>query len=95
MPIGNIDVFKPNVDNWRTYKTRLNSLLVVDEVTIAAKKQASLIAMLGGDAVCLLVNLCSPDAITDKSFDQLVQLFDIHFGHRNEVAEAYVFDTRT
>lgn len=95
MPIGNIDVFKPDVDDWPTYKTRLNSWLEVNEITDAGKKQASLIAMLGGDAVRLLVNLCSPDNITDKSFVQLIGLFDTHFGRRNEVAEAYVFDTRT
>lgn len=50
--------------------------------------------MSGGDTVQLLVNLCAPTRIDTKSFDELVTLLDSHFSVRNEVAEAYIFDTR-
>lgn len=94
MPIGNVSEFKPESDDWATYKTRLTSWLVVNDIGDDDKKRAALIAILGGDAVQLLASLCSPDKLEDKTFDQLVKFLDDHFGRRNEVAEAYVFDTR-
>ncbi|XP_067950986.1 uncharacterized protein [Watersipora subatra] len=95
MPVGNLQEFKPDVEDWSTYKTRLTSWMVINDITAADKKKASLIAVLGGEAVQLLINLCSPDRLDDQSFAQCVTLLDGHYGRRNEVAEAYVFDTRT
>lgn len=95
MPIGNIGEFKHESEDWSTYKTRLTSWLLVNDIAEADKRKAALIAVLGGNAVGLLVSLNTPDAIEDKSYDELIRLFDGHFGARNEVAEAYVFDTRT
>ena len=95
MPVGNVGEFTPESDDWATYKARLASWLVVNDIEDAAKKKAALIALLGGDAVLLLTNLCSPDGLDDKDYDGLIKLLDDHYGRRNEVAEAYVFDTRT
>lgn len=94
MPIGNISEFKPDGDDWPTYKTRFSSWLLVNDVEDNAKQKAAFIALLGGEAVSLLTNLCSPDKLEDKDYAALVQLMDEHYGRKNEVAEAYVFDTR-
>ena len=95
MPVGNIGEFKHESEEWSTYKTRLASWLIVNDITEEGKKKAALIAVLGGNAVGLLVSLTSPDKIDGKSYDDLVGVLDGHFGAKNEVAEAYVFDTRT
>jgi len=50
--------------------------------------------MLRSEAVSLLVSLSASTSINDMNYTGLLQLFDHHFGAKNEVAEAYVFDTR-
>ena len=95
MPIGNLNEFKPESEDWSTYKTRLASWFTVNDIIDDGKQKAALIAMLGNEGVQLLVNLATPDRLEDKSYDELIQFLDNHFGARNEVAEAYVFDTRT
>ena len=39
MPVGNVSEFKPKSEEWSTYKTRLNSWLVVNDIEDAAKKR--------------------------------------------------------
>lgn len=54
-------------ENWSTYKVRLTSRFLVNEVTDSARRKAALIAVLGGKTVGLLVSFYTPDATVDMS----------------------------
>ena len=90
--VGEFDVANPK--EWSTWKLRLQAWLDVNEIQ-DGKKVNALIAVAGSGLVDLMISLCHPDAITDKSFDDLVKLVDDHYGAgRNEIAESYIFDCR-
>lgn len=91
--IGNIEKFN-NSTNWKVYKICLESWMAVNAIDEATKVKAFL-SVIGTETVELLVNLCIPDEVTDKSYIELITLLDDHFNiGLNEVSEAYRFDTR-
>ena len=59
------------------------------------KKVSLLIAVVGSEAVELLVALSTPARIETRTYDQLCTLLDGHYGAGiSNLAEAYKFDTR-
>ena len=54
-----------------------------------------LIALVGSEAVDLLVSLCTPNDITTKSYEDLTAMLSRHYHcGENEVISSYQFDTR-
>jgi hypothetical protein len=92
--VGSISEFSSSKENWENYVRRLNSWLKVNKIEDGEKVDV-MIAVIGPEAVELLVSLCAPDAIDDKTYTQLCDLMKTHFtSGKNELAESFAFDTR-
>lgn len=94
MSIGKVPEYDSK-DKWPTYKLRLNSWLVANEVTDADKKKNILLAVIGNETLDLLISLSVPNRVEDSTFDALVNLLDDHFrAGVNAVSESLRFDMR-
>lgn len=94
-PAGNVSEFDPKVERWNTYKIRLNSWLIVSKVNDTQKRDY-LLAIVGARTVELLVSLATPDDITTKSYDDLIEYLDDYYqASVNAVNESVKFDLRT
>ena len=89
--IGSIKEFD---DNWLTYKRRIDAWLRVNKIEEEQNVDV-LIALVGSDAVDLLVSLCTPNYITTTSYEDLTAMLTRYYGcGENEVILSYQFDTR-
>ena len=94
MSIGKVPEYDSK-DKLPTYKLRLNSWLVANEVTDADKKKNILLAVSGNETLDLLISLSVPNRVEDSTFDALVNLLDDHFrAGVNAVSESLRFDMR-
>lgn len=93
--VGRLDEFDPKTARWTTYKMRLESWLRANKVTQAQPKLDCFIALVGCKTVELLVSLCTPEVITDKSYDELIAKLDGYYDSSvNSVNESVKFDLR-
>ena len=91
--IGSIKEFESSHDNWLTYKRRIDAWLRVNKIEEEQKVDV-LIALVGSEAVDLLVSLCTPNDITTTSYEDLTAMLTRHYGcGENEVISSYQFDT--
>ena len=92
--IGSIKEFESSHDNWLTYKRRIDAWLRINKIEEDQKVDV-LIALVGSEAVDLLVSLCTPNDITTKSYEDLTAMLSRHYHcGENEVISSYQFDTR-
>ena len=92
--IGSIKEFESSHDNWLTYKRRIDAWLRVNKIEEEQKVDV-LIALVGSEAVDLLVSLCTPNDITTTSYEDLTAMLTRHYGcGESEVISSYQFDTR-
>jgi len=92
--IGNIGVFNPDIENWATYKERLEQFLAANDVT-AEKHVAVLLSVIGGRAYELLRSLTAPVKPADKTFEELCDTLDRHLAPQPLViAERFRFHRR-
>ena len=92
--IGSIKEFESSHDNWLTYKRRIDAWLRINKIEEDQNVDV-LIAMIGSEAVGLLVSLCTPTYITTKSYEDLTAMLSRHYNcGENEVISSYQFDTR-
>ena len=92
--IGSIKEFESSYDNWLAYKRRIDAWLRVNKIE-EEQKDDVLIALVGSEAVDLLVSLCTPNDITTTSYEDLTGMLARHYGcGENEVISSYQFHTR-
>ena len=92
--IGSIKEFQSSHDNWLTYKRRIDAWLRINKIEEDQKVDV-LVALVGSEAVDLLVSLCTPNDITTKSYEDLTAMLSRHYHcGENEVISSYQFDTR-
>lgn len=94
MSIGKISEFNVGTDNWRLYVERLEQYFIVN--SIAADKQVpTLVTVMGAAGYELLVNLCTPDKPTTKTFKELADILGKHLQPRpSTLAERFKFHHR-
>ena len=91
--VERLDEFDPKFARWTTYKLRLESWLRANKVTQAQAKPDCFIAIVGCKTVELLVSLCTPEPITDKSYEDLIAALDGYFDSSvNSANESVIFD---
>ncbi|CAH0726904.1 unnamed protein product, partial [Brenthis ino] len=70
MSIGKIAEFNIRTDNWRLYVERLEQYFIVNKIA-SELKVPTLITVVGLECYELLVDLCTPDKPSSKTFEQL------------------------
>ena len=76
---GNIEEFDHSVHDWTEYCERLEQYFLADDVQDASKQRAILLSVSGSATYQLIRNLVAPAKLTDKSFDNIVELVRDHF----------------
>ncbi|CAH2100780.1 unnamed protein product [Euphydryas editha] len=95
MPIGKIEPFSVESQNWDSYVRRLKQFITLNSIDDGLKV-ATLLTLVGGECYNLLCDLCSPDHPEDKEFDELVELLKHHLEpEKSEIAERHIFRQRT
>ncbi|XP_063534911.1 uncharacterized protein K02A2.6-like [Cydia strobilella] len=94
MSIGKIGEFKVASDNWRLYVERLEQYFLCNNIK-AELQVATLVTVIGAECYELLVNLCTPDKPTSKTFADLTAILEKHLQPKPSVlAERYKFRHR-
>ncbi|XP_049886416.1 uncharacterized protein LOC126380879 [Pectinophora gossypiella] len=95
MSIGKLGPFDLDKDNWDLYVDRLEQYFIANDIKEAVKV-ATLITVIGSDAYELMVNLCTPEKPSTKSFSQLVKVMKTHLQPRPSLlAERFKFRQRS
>ena len=79
--IGNIGQFDPMVDQWSSYKERLEQFYAANEVA-AEKHVAVLLSVIGGPTYELLRTLTAPARPAEKTFVELCEILENHLAPR-------------
>ncbi|XP_059061514.1 uncharacterized protein LOC131854416 [Achroia grisella] len=94
MSVGKISEFKIETDNWRLYVERLEQYFIVNNIS-REMQVPTLVTVMGARSYELIVNLCTPDKPTSKSFDELAVIMEKHLQPRPSIlAERYKFHQR-
>ncbi|XP_061721065.1 uncharacterized protein K02A2.6-like [Cydia pomonella] len=94
MSIGKIGEFKIASDNWRLYVERLEQYFLCNNIK-AELQVPTLVTVIGAECYELLVNLCTPDKPTSKTFAELTTILEKHLQPKPSVlAERYKFRHR-
>ncbi|XP_063370633.1 uncharacterized protein K02A2.6-like [Cydia amplana] len=94
MSIGKIGEFKIASDNWRLYVERLEQYFLCNNIK-AELQVPTLVTVIGAEGYELLVNLCTPDKPTTKTFADLTAILEKHLQPKPSVlAERYKFRHR-
>ena len=92
--IGNIGQFDPMVDQWSSFKERLEQFYAANEVA-AEKHVAVLLSVIGGPTYELLRTLTAPARPAEKTFVELCEILENHLAPRPLViAERFRFHKR-
>ncbi|XP_044760380.1 uncharacterized protein LOC123317833 [Coccinella septempunctata] len=76
--IGKIQEFNFNISDWTIYKARLDNYFEANNIT-GVKRRAIFLNMLDEDSYRLMFDQCSPVKPEQKSYEQLLEIFDKHF----------------
>ncbi|XP_063635203.1 uncharacterized protein LOC134805952 [Cydia splendana] len=94
MSVGKIGAFDVHKDNWDLYVERLGQFFLANDVKPAVQVP-TLITVMGSEAYELMANLCSPDKLSTKKYDDLVALMKKHLQPtRSTMAERFKFRQR-
>ncbi|XP_041987296.1 uncharacterized protein K02A2.6-like [Aricia agestis] len=94
MPIGRIEPFIVENNNWDAYIRRVNQFIALNNIGDELKV-ATLVTVVGAQCYELMCDLCAPETPESKTFDQLVALMKEHFEpDRSEIAERHIFRQR-
>lgn len=76
---GQLREFNPHISDWSIYKRRMDNYFIVNKISDGSMKRAMLLNALSEEAYQLIYNLCMPVVPEDKSFDELIKLFNQHY----------------
>lgn len=94
MSVGKLEPFDLHKDDWNLYIDRLEQYFIVNDVK-PAMRIATLITVVGSDAYELMVNLCTPEKPSAKTYDDLVDIMRRHLQPKPSVlAERFKFRQR-
>ncbi|XP_045449691.1 uncharacterized protein K02A2.6-like [Melitaea cinxia] len=94
MAVGKIGAFDVAKDNWDTYVDRVDQYFIANNVK-SELKVATLITVIGNSAYELMVNLCTPDKPSSKTYTELVAVMKGHLNPKpSMLAERFKFRQR-
>ncbi|XP_061716815.1 uncharacterized protein LOC133524702 [Cydia pomonella] len=94
MAVGKIPEFKIGTDNWRLYVDRLEQYFLVNNIE-ETMYVPTLITVMGAECYELLVNLCTPDKPSTKTFTQVTSILEKHLQPKPSIlAERFKFRHR-
>lgn len=82
--IGSLPFFLPMHHDWSVFVDKLNYFCDVNKLS-PERKRAFLILQVTTDAHIMLRDICHPDPVTSKSYEQLIDLCGKYFMHRTTV----------
>ena len=77
-PIGTVEPFNRDTDNWTYYCERLAQFFVANGISDPAKQRAVLLSACGGGTYQLIRSLVFPAKPTERSFSEIVKLVHDH-----------------
>lgn len=85
IPVEAIEVFSANSADWDVYKKRLRSIFTNYGVTDPKKMASYVLMKLDQETFRLLNNMCFPEDITAKPYDEIVKMLDQLYGRKVSV----------
>lgn len=76
---GALNEFDPSVHQWDYYYRKMRQYFLANDIVDEIKKRALLLNALCDTAFALISDLCVPSKPEEKSFAELIQLFENHF----------------
>ena len=77
-PIGTVEPFNRDTDNWTYYCERLAQYFVANGISDPAKQRAVLLSACGEGTYQLIRSLVFPTKPTERSFSEIVKLVHDH-----------------
>lgn len=94
MAVGKIGPFDVAKDNWNSYVDRLDQYFIANALK-SEVKVATLITVIGNDAYELMVNLCTPEKPSAKTYSELVNIMKGHLNPKpSQLAERFKYRQR-
>ena len=76
---GHLNKFDGNAEDWEIFTEQLLHYLTANGITDEAKKRAILLSACGTSTYKLVRTLVAPDAVTDKTFEEIAELAQHHY----------------
>lgn len=84
--------FDDGEDDWPTKYELLEQFFVINDGLTEKKKRAILLVAIHDDVYRLLRNVCYPTLLKEKTYDELIELLNKHYGKKSSVfRERYKF----
>lgn len=77
--------FRPSTDNWAIYQERLEQYFVFQDIMEPENKKAMIISVIGNFAYGDLRNMCAPNSVSSKSYDELCALLQQQYADPENV----------
>ncbi|XP_049868122.1 uncharacterized protein K02A2.6-like [Pectinophora gossypiella] len=89
--ISALKEFNVHVDRWSTYVSRLRTWMSIHDIK-PANYSKYLVAVVGTEALDLIIDLCYPDKPESVQFEQIVKIVEEHLSpKRSVIAERMIF----
>ena len=93
---GTIGKFDSRTEDWASYAERLTEYFTANDVKSAEKKRAILLSGVGPSTYQVIRNLVAPSKLTEKNFDQIVEVVRDHYQPTPSViVQRFKFNTRS
>ena len=79
MPVGRVEPFNSEEENWEEYVERMEEYFVANDITDKAKKRSTLLCNIGSKAYGIVRSLLSPVKPAAASYSQIVEKLTGHF----------------
>ena len=92
---GSVAAFDPSQEEWSEYAERILHYFTANDISSPEKRRAILLNVVGPTTYRLLKTLASPAAVTELTFDQLVERAKKHFNPKpSPIIKRFEFNTR-
>ena len=92
---GSVAAFDPSQEEWSEYTERILHYFTANDISSPEKRRAILLNVVGPTTYRLLKTLASPAAVTELTFDQLVERAKKHFNPKpSPIIKRFEFNTR-
>lgn len=89
--LSGIKEFKVHVDRWATYMSRLRAWFAINDIKVAEQSKY-LVAVVGTEALDLIIDLCYPDEPEKVEITKIETLVEEHLSpKRSMIAERMIF----
>ena len=88
MPVGRVEPFNVEEENWEEYVERMEEYFVANDITDEAKKRSTLLCNIGSKAYGIVRSLLSPVKPASATYQLIVEKLTTHYHPKPSVTVA-------